>query len=225
MALLEFARGPGLALALAIFALGSSWRLYSIFRRPAARDLSQPRGGAFALRGALMGIARRMWHPATLRRRSLVGTVNAYGYHIGLAVVAFGFLPHIAFIRRLTGLSWPGVPGPVFAVAVACTFVGLAYALMARLTSPVLRLISGFDDYASWAVTILPMATGMALLSQPTGVPYPFVPDRPMAVALHLLSLELLLIWLPFGKLSHAFLVFVSRATTGMAFARRGSAP
>ena len=225
MSLLEFARGPGLALAFAIFAIGSSWRLYSIFRRPAPRDLSQPRSRAYALRGAVHGIVRRMWHPATLRRRSLVGTLNAYGYHIGLAVVVFGFLPHIAFIHRLTGFSWPGVPGPVFAIAVACTFVGLGYALMARLTSPVLRLISSFDDYASWAVTILPMVTGMALISQPTGVAYPFMPDLPVAVALHLMSLELLLIWLPFGKLSHAFLAFVSRAATGAAFARKAAAP
>jgi hypothetical protein len=42
-------------------------------------------------------------------------------------------------------------------------------------------------------------------------------------VAIHLLSLELLLVWLPFGKLSHAFLVFLSRGYTGAAFARRGS--
>jgi len=225
MGLLEFARGPDLAIALAIFAIGSAWRLYAILRQPQARDLSQPRGPSYAVRGALQGIVRRMWHPATLRRRSLVGTVNAYGYHIGLAIVAFGFLPHIAFIQRLTGLSWPGVPGPVFALAVACAFVGLGYALMARLTSPVLRLISGFDDYASWAITVLPLVTGMALLSQPTGVAYPFLPDRPVAVAVHLLSLELLLAWLPFGKLSHAFLVFVSRAVTGAAFARKGAAP
>lgn len=225
MGLLELARGPGLAIALAIFAIGSAWRLYSILRQPQARDLSQPRSASYAVRGALQGIVRRMWHPATLRRRSLVGTVNAYGYHLGLAIVAFGFLPHIAFIHRLTGLSWPGVPGPVFALAVACSFVGLGYALMARLTSPVLRLISGFDDYASWAVTLLPLLTGMALLSQPTGVAYPLAPDRPVAVAVHLLSLELLLAWLPFGKLSHAFLVFVSRGMTGAAFARKGAAP
>lgn len=225
MTLLEFARGPGLALALAIFAIGTSWRLYSIFRRPSPRDLSQARGPSLAVRGALHGILRRMWHPATLRRRSLTSTLNGYAYHIGLAIVALGFLPHIAFIHRLTGLSWPGVPGPVFAIAVAFTFVGLAYALMARLTSPVLRLISSFDDYASWAVTILPMITGMALISQPVDVAYPFVPDRPVAVAVHLMSLELLLAWLPFGKLSHAFLVFISRATTGAAFARKGAAP
>jgi hypothetical protein len=35
MELLEFARGPGLALSIIVFVLGLAWRLYRIFRRPA----------------------------------------------------------------------------------------------------------------------------------------------------------------------------------------------
>lgn len=224
MPLLEWARGPGLALALAFLALGTAWRLWGIFRRPAPRDLSEPRSTAL-VSGALRGIVGRMWHPATMRRHSLAGTLNAYAYHIGLAIVFFGFVPHIAFVKRVAGVSWPALPDGVFVAGVALALVGLLYALLARLTSPVLRLISSFDDYASWIVTILPLVTGMALLSLPLAASYPLVPDRPLAVALHLLSLELLLAWLPFGKLSHAFLVFLSRATTGAAFARKGAAP
>jgi nitrate reductase gamma subunit len=125
----------------------------------------------------------------------------------------------------LTGLTWPAVPGWFFALAVAFTFVGLFYALFARLSSPVLRLLSTFDDYFSWFVTLLPMLTGMALISLPieTRV-YPASLANPLWVAIHLLSLELLLAWLPFGKLGHAFLVFFSRGATGAAFARKGAA-
>jgi nitrate reductase gamma subunit len=224
MALLDFARGPGLVLAAAFFIIGTALRLHAILARPAARALSAPRN-PHVVAGALRGIVRRMWHPASLRRRSLVATVNAYGYHLGLAVVFFGFVPHIGFVQRLTGLHWPPVPALVFEIAVAATFVGLGYALLARLTSPVLRLISDADDYVTWAVTILPMVTGMALLVLPVGVAYPPIPERPLVLAAHLLSFELLIAWLPYGKLSHAFTVFVSRASTGAAFARKGAAP
>jgi nitrate reductase gamma subunit len=224
MSLLEFARGPGLAIALAVMCLGIAWRLYRIFRLPAAPDLSEARSRD-SVRGAWRGIVRRMWHPAALRRRSLAATLNGYAYHLGLAIVFFGFVPHIAFIERLTGVAWPALPGPVFVAGVALTFAGLLYALLARLTSPVLRLISSRDDYASWALTMLPMLTGMAAISLPLDLPYAPIPDRPLVVALHLISLELLLAWLPFGKLSHAFLVFISRATTGAAFARKGATP
>lgn len=223
MELLEFARGPGLALALTLFLGGTAWRLIAFLRFPVKPDYSEPRSSATG-RGALRAIVARMVPHAAFRERTLASMVHAYGYHLGLVVVFFGYRPHIVFIRRLTGLSWPAVPGWLFALAVAFTFVGLLYALFARLSSPVLRLLSSFDDYFSWFVTLLPMLTGMALISLPieTGV-YPASPAHPVWVAMHLLSLELLLAWLPFGKLKHAFLVFFSRATTGAAFARRGA--
>ena len=204
-----------------VFALGIVWRLAGIYRFPARKELSAPRRDVRA-GGALRAIASRMWQPRTFRERTLVGTLNAYAYHLGLAIVFFGFVPHIAFVERLTGLTWPALPGWAFIVGVGMVFVGMLYALLARLTSPVLRLLSNFDDYASWVVTILPMVTGMALVQLSLDARYPIVPAVPLAVAVHLLSLELLLVWLPFGKLSHAFLVFFARATTGAAFARKG---
>ena len=223
MGLLELARGPALIVAIAVFIAGIAWRIYGIYRRPVKPDHSAARSSSVGAPG-LRAIASRMWHHRTFRDATIVGTLNAYGYHVGLAIVFFGFTPHIAFIRRLTGLSWPAVPGWLFVIAVAFVFIGLFYALMIRLTSPVLRLISNFDDYASWAITILPMVTGMAVLNLSLDSPYPVRAAYPVPVALHLLSLELLLAWLPFSKLSHAFLVFLSRSATGVAFARKGAA-
>jgi nitrate reductase gamma subunit len=112
-------------------------------------------------------------------------------------------------------VGWPALPDAVTYIATAVAILGLIYALMARLTDDVLRLLSSFDDYFSWAVTMGPLVTGMALLPQPA---------PPAWIALHLLSLELLLVWLPFGKLAHAALVFVSRWRTGSDFTRKGAA-
>ena len=140
---------------------------------------------------------------------------NAYAYHIAPALIAFGFAPHIAFIARYLGVSWPALPDAVTYIATAIAILGLIYALMAALTDDVLRLLSSFDDYFSWAETMGPLVTGMALLPQPA---------PPAWIALHLLSLELLLVWLPFGKLAHAALVFVSRWRTGADFTRKGAA-
>ena len=222
--LLDFARGPGLAFAVSVFVAGSAWRLLHLLMRPPRRDLSAPRSTS-TVRGALRAVVAKSWHPAPIRERTLPGTLHGYAYHVGLAIVFFGFAPHIAFVARYTGLSWPPVPGWVFALAAAAVFVGMGYALMARLTSPVLRLISGFDDYASWAITLLPVVTGMAVLTLPLDATYPHRPLDPGPLAVHLLSVELLLVWLPFGKLSHAFMAFVSRGVTGAEFARKGTSP
>ncbi len=59
------------------------------------------------------------------------------------------------------------------------------------------------------------MLTGTAVIALPLAAPYPPSPLDPLPVAIHLLSFELLLVWLPFGKLAHAFLVFVSCGMTG----------
>jgi nitrate reductase gamma subunit len=212
MELLEFARGPALALSAVVFVLGLAWRLYGIFSRPRRPDYSAPRAHARA--SGLRAIFAKMLPPKGVKVRG-AAMANAYAYHVGLALVVFGFGPHIAFIERYTGLSWPALPEPVFYVAAGVTVVSLLVALLARLTDPVLRLLSRFDDWFSWAVTMAPMLTGMAIIGAPA---------EPAALAIHLLSLELLLVWLPFGKLAHAALVFVSRWRTGVDFARKGAA-
>ena len=213
MGLLEFARGPALAFSATVFVLGLAWRLYAIFRRPVRPDHSEPRRRDLAA-GGLRAIFTKMLPPRGVKVRG-AAMANAYAYHIGLALVVFGFAPHIGFIERYTGVSWPALPDPVFYFAAGVTIVGLLIALLRRLTDGVLRLLSGFDDYFSWFVTMAPMLTGMALIPAPA---------EPVLLAIHLLSLELLLVWLPFGKLAHAALVFVSRWRTGADFTRKGAA-
>ena len=220
MDLLDFARGPALAFAVSVFSLGVAWRLLGLLRYRASH-VSQPRvGSAAALRAAL----RRLWPSTSFRRTFPVVSANALAWHLALVLVVFGFAGHIGFVKHIAGISWPALPGWIFGVAVAVAMFGLLFALMMRLATPATRLLSGFDDYASWFVTVLPFATGMAAIYLPLDATYPWQPDHPVAVAIHLLSAELLLAWLPFGKLAHFFLAFVSRAATASAFARKGAA-
>jgi nitrate reductase gamma subunit len=226
MELLEFARGPALAAALAVFFAGTAWRLYAILRRPRKRDLSQPRSTDLAS-GAWRGIWIRMLPRKALGRPGFAATLNAYAYHAGLAIVVLAFLPHIAFVERLTGLRWPALPDVVTYMATAVAIITLLIALVNRISNGVLRLLSNFDDYFSWLVTMAPLLTGMALIERPYSsapIVAPPLPTQPELLAIHLLSLELLLVWFPFGKLAHALLAFVSRARTGAEFTRKGAA-
>ena len=224
MGLLEFARGPALWASLAVLLAGSLWRIAGILRLGSKPDLSTPRSTRW-LAGAMRGIFARMIPRAEFRRRGKLGVWNGYVYHLGLAAIVFGYLPHIRFVERLTGLAWPPLPGPVVYVCVGLTFVSLFIALLERVTDPVRRLLSGFDDYFSWFVVMLPLATGMIAIQQsyaPGAAAAP--PLDPLPLAIHLLSVELLFLWLPFGKLAHAFLVFASRGLTGAALSRKGAA-
>jgi len=225
MELLDFARGPALAAALAIMFSGIAWRLFGIFRLRNQPDYSAPRSTALWA-GRLRGIVSRMWPHPEFRASATLATTNGYLYHLGLAIIIFAYPPHIHFIERLTGVRWPPLPEPVFYIAVALTIVSLFVALLYRITDPVLKLLSNFDDYFTWFVVMFAVLTGMLAIEHPfrPGVPLP-PPGHPLLVTVHLLAVELLFIWLPFGKLAHAFLVFVSRGTTGAAMARRGARP
>lgn len=224
MDLLDFARGPALIFAIAVFVLGSLWRLVGVLRLPRMRDLSAARASTpSSAAAARHAIVRGMWPRPAFSQRTLYITINGYVYHIGLALVFFGYAPHIAFIRRTIGLSWPALPDAVMYLAATVTIVSLLLALALRFTDPVRKRISSADDWTTWAIVFLPLITGMAVLIEPSQaiLAHPHTVYRG-PVAVHLLSLELLLVWFPFGKLMHAFLFAFSRGATGVRFSHRG---
>jgi len=217
MELLEFARGPALTISLAVFVLGTVWRLTAVLLLPWSRDRSEPRAGAPSVfMASLHGIVSKMWPHRIFWNAALFPIVNGYVFHIGLALVVFAFAPHILFVKSLTGLSWPALPsGIVYAVGVI-TAASLVAGLVHRVASPVQRLISRADDYISWVVTLLPVLTGLAAVSH-------IVARYETLLAIHILSICVFFIWFPFGKLMHAFLFIFARAATGVRFRHRGA--
>jgi nitrate reductase gamma subunit len=223
---LDWVRGPLLAFATTVFVAGVAWRLFWLARLPApVRPGGVPRGD-YSRGAAFAASLRRFAVPRGFDPSATLVTANPYVFHIGLAVVVFGYAPHIAFVRRFTGAHWPALPDAVIYAAAAATLVSLLLALLFRLTDPVLRRISRADDMVSWAVTTLPFLTGIAVVGEPSGalLAAGHVLERgPLAV--HLLTVELLLVWFPFGKLMHAFLAVPARMQLATFFGRRGVRP
>lgn len=214
MELLEFARGPAFRVAVLIFSAGLIWRVVHLVLAARKVDISEPRQGG-AVGGGLAAIFARLVHHRAFRERTRNGTIIAYTVHIGLAIVVFGSAQHIVLIKSLTGVAWPALPAIVIHIAAGLTTAALLAALLRRLTHPVLRLLSNFDDYFSWLVTILPVVTGLLAVAH-------FGARYETLLGLHILSFDALLVWLPFGKLMHTFIVIGSRYTTGFTFRRRG---
>src|SRR5712691_8211306 len=136
MDLLQLARGPLLYFALTVFFFGIAWRLSGLWRFGTKRSLAAPRSTDTTSAGIRTVFSRMLprkgFHPSA----TLV-TINPYIYHVGLAIVAFGYLPHIDFVKRLTGAWWPALPDWLVYVAAGATIVSLVIALMFRLTDPV----------------------------------------------------------------------------------------
>ena len=192
MTLFNFARGPGLRWALMILIFGLCWRIANMLIRRGDRDLYW---------------VRKEFHFPTLRWE-----FDSYAMHAGLAVIILGFSAHILLIQRLTNLTWPPLPIALVLFAGAVTIVAMLAVLIHRITTTEQSAFSTFDDYFSWTVVFAAVATGM--------LAYPHVgggsltaPYRNLLTA-HRLCVELLMVWLPFGKLGHVVLMPLGRATT-----------
>lgn len=215
MDLLEFARGPALTVSIYFLIAGTLWRIFGIVMLSRKPDFSEARrSGGFP--AAMKVIYSRSFTAPAFKKKTAFAKTLGYVLHIGLFATVFLFVPHILFFKGLFGFGWPGLPNSViFFIGVVTVAVGIVL-MIRRLTHPVLKLLSNFDDYFSWFVTLAPLVTGLL-------IPIRFGIRYETLLAVHILSIALLFFWLPFGKLAHAFLIFFSRGTTGAILERRGA--
>ncbi|HEX9592855.1 MAG TPA: hypothetical protein VGB12_05840 [bacterium] len=212
---LLWVRGPGFAAAVVIFLVGMVWRLIEIFSLGRKPDLSLPRerGGA----SGMHTVFRRFLFPPGMLRRGPVAYLGGYIFHVGFGIVLLFFIPHIEMARGVVGFGWPGLPTPFVDLVAVITMVTLVVMLVSRLTDPVKRFISTFEDYLVWALTVLPLLTGYLAYH------HLLLPYRTM-LALHILAAELLLVAMPFTKLIHFVTLFPARWFNGDLFGHKGVA-
>src|SRR5262249_54019534 len=125
----------------------------------------------------------------------------SYAMHAGLLIVLFGFSGHITFIASLFGVEWRALPITVVLFAGAVSLTAMVVVLIHRIRDPEPSIFSPFDDYFSWTVVFLAMLTGMLCYPHVGGTP--LVGPSLFYLTAHVLAVELLMIWLPFGKLIH----------------------
>lgn len=210
---LLWVRGPAFDAATVIFCAGIVVRLLQIFLIGRKANLAEARGSAMA--GGLGTMVRRsMPDPGTFKRSPFT-IISGWVFHIGLFVIIFLFVPHILVFEKAVGLSWPGLPSNIVDATTVVTLIALVAVLLYRLRDPVQRLLSEFGDYLVWVVTFLPVLTGWMAFHRVGAAP-------PALIAVHILSVELLLVLFPFTKLSHAFTLWIARWYNGAIAGYRG---
>lgn len=213
MDFLLFTKGPLFQLALTIFALGISVRLAEVLLLGRRHNYAAPRGGQWV--PGFKTIWRRFYpDPGTFQRAPfdvLVGTL----WHVGFVIALLLFIPHVELIKATFDIAWPALPNPVVDAVTAVTMAALVAALIHRLRHPVKRFLSTREDYLIWTVTFLPLLTGYLAYHR-------LVNPYPLALGLHILTVNLFLIVLPFTKLTHIFTAFIARWYNGAIFGRKG---
>jgi nitrate reductase gamma subunit len=211
--LLSWARGPGFDIALIIFVGGMLLRLLEILALGKKPDLSPPRGSG--PKGGVETILTRMLPRKSIFDKEPLRIINGYVLHFGFFIVLFLYGPHIVLFESFLGFGWPALPSGVIDAASALTIVSLGIALALRLNNKVVRFLSTKDDYIAWAITLLPVLTGYMAYNHLLG-------SYTMMLALHLLSVELLMVLAPFTKLTHMFSFAMARWYQGYQAGRRG---
>jgi len=139
-------------------------------------------------------------------------------FHLGLFVVVFLGAAHVEAWRSLLGFGWPSLPTPIVDGFAVLAFGAMVLLALNRIGSPVPRMLTGPAEWANWLFVFLPLLTGWMAFHH-------LWLEYKTLFALHMLSIDWLLIWIPLGRLSHFMLYFFTRTMHGAKFGKLGVEP
>lgn len=205
----SFISGPLLWAAFIIFVTGNMYRLISFFilakkKDPTVYSYMNP---YYALRSLFhwlipFGTVNMRKHP--------VMTLVTFIFHISFLVTPIFLFPHIILIYETWDISWWSIPDQLADIMTVLVILSCIYFLARRLVLPEVRFLTSYTDYLLLAVVALPFASGLWTYHQWFGYK--------ITGLLHILSGELLLMAVPFTKLSHMILYPFIRGYTGSEF-------
>jgi len=210
---LNWVRGTGLQIATIIFVAGVIIRILEIFLLGRKANLAEAKGSE--MKSGLRTIITRSVPLKTTFQRSALTVVTGFFLHISLFVVIVFFAPHIFFFKDVTGLYWPALPTQIVDALTVIGIITLLVILIRRMNDKVLRFLTNGEDLLVWFVTFAPLITGYLAFHRT-------ILSGPTMIGIHILSVELLMVVLPFTKLMHVFTVFLSRWYGGAISGYRG---
>jgi nitrate reductase gamma subunit len=149
----------------------------------------------------------RLW-----RQRAGYSTLSLF-FHMGLIVAPLALAAHALLWKHAIGYAWPALP---LMVVNWLTLVAIAAGLglvVARLLDSRTRGVSRAQDYFWPLLLILPFVTGYLCLNAAIG---PRTYEWLMLT--HIYAADLILLLVPFTKLSHCILSPLSQVVTAVAW-------
>ena len=212
--LFMWARGPAFDVALFIFVGGIVLRMAEILVLGRKTDLAPAKGNPVAQ--GLKTIFTRSIPREGLVKYAPATYIGGYVFHLGFFIAFLFFAPHIALIKDAVGISWPAAGRVIVESATALAVLALLVLTYSRITDPVRRALTTFDDYLVLLLSAAPLVTGYVAVNKLFG-------DPQMMLAIHVLSVDALMIAFPFTKLMHAVSFLFARYYNGAIQGRKGA--
>jgi len=205
----QFVSGPLLWLAFIVFIGGSLYRLISllVLVHRKERFIYSYMSWKYSLRSIL-----RWSTPfATENMRRHPGmTIVAFAFHVCLLLTPLFLLAHIVLIEESWNLSWWTLPDGLADAMTLIVIAGCIFFFVRRMTNPEVQYVTSASDFILLAIVIAPFVTGFLAYYQWFG--YKFF------VITHILAGEVMLVAIPFTRLSHMLTAPLTRAYMGSEF-------
>ena len=164
-----------------------------------------------AIRGALKSILHWIIPLGSRSWRVKPGFMALFfGLHLGLVAVPLLLDGHAVILRERFGIGWPTMPaGLADGLTIAAIVAGVLI-LLRRFALPEVRIITTGHDLLIMLISLAPLVTGF-VAAHMSG-------DNSGWLLAHVITGEIMLLAIPFTKLSHVVLFFCSRAQIGIDF-------
>ncbi|MEI7848914.1 MAG: hypothetical protein WCK35_24155 [Chloroflexota bacterium] len=220
--MLEFVRGPMFYGALLFFIGGMIYRLITVVGLGWTKDLAKPRGskGAGVVKSFLRGAIIFPFIPREKEAYARNPVIYLAGglFHLSLFVVLILGAAHMLVWKSLLGFGWPTLPLPIVDWMAAVGIIAMIALIVNRMVHPVMKLLTGVAEVLNWLLVFLPMISGYMLTH------HMFLPYENLFI-IHMMSINILLIWIPLSRISHFMFYFLSRTIHGVEWGKRNVMP
>jgi len=137
-------------------------------------------------------------------------TIVTFAFHICLILIPIFLLSHVILWDESWNLSWWSLPDGVADFMTIIVIGSCIFFLVRRLVSPEVQFVTSASDYFILAIVAAPFVTGFFAYHQ--WFAYKFF------MILHILTGEIMLVAIPFTRLSHMLYAPFTRAYMGSEF-------
>ena len=163
----------------------------------------------FAARGALRSIFFWLLPYGTRSWRLHKGfTLLVFVFHLGLIITPIFLLGHNVLLLERWGFSLWTLPEAVSDAMTIAVILAAVFIVLRRIALTEVRILTTAYDYLMLAIAVAPFVTGF--------IAYHHIGNYQFWLILHILCGEMMLVAIPFTKLSHFVLFFMSRAQLGI---------
>lgn len=208
-AIYKFVSGPMVWVAFGIFILGSLYRIISLLALVRQKEsfIFSYMSFKYSLRSLLH------WSVpfgTTNMRLNPVMTLVTYIFHFCLLITPLFLLAHVLLIEESWGLSWWTIPEWLTDLMTLGVLAGCLYFLYRRLFLAEVKFVTTASDFWLLIIVAAPFITGFLAYHQ--WFAYQVI------MILHVVCGEVMLIAIPFTRLSHMLFAPFTRAYMGSEF-------